>query len=190
MRSSVPTSHGFVPLSVDGNTINNPLPSSNKSEFVNQFEFVGALDNSPYLCIAECFKFIDSVCGGKERYAAYCREIVLEGGSVVAATLGTEVMKNEGNTFQKCFFSNVRLPLTLGNGPGSIKEHDRNRVTQWLTSTTVTEYNTFMAFIFHGGAWWVRLSGQVYLERRDFEWAGKILSEVCRRAQGGEYLNM
>jgi hypothetical protein len=50
------------------------------------------------------------------------------------------------------------------------------------------EYNTFIAVVFHGGTWWVRLSGQIHLEKKDYQWAGRILKELCHRVKNGEYL--
>lgn len=42
MRSTLPTSHGFVPLPVEGQTpIFSPLPVSAKREFINNFDYYG-----------------------------------------------------------------------------------------------------------------------------------------------------
>jgi hypothetical protein len=188
IRSSIPTSHGFVPRPVEGKIINNPLPPSNKSAFVNEFEYVGALDNSPYLCIPESFKFIREVCGGERKIMRYCQNIAKEGGALVATMLGTEVMENTEGTLQNCFFSNVRLPLKVGEEVGMVRQKNRNRATQWLAGIMAREYNTFMAVVFHGGAWWIRFSGQIYLEKKDFEWAGRVLKDVCERVKNEEYL--
>ena len=76
-------------MEVEGKAkINNPLPPSNKSEFVNKFEFTGALDNSPFLCIPSCFDFIEQVCGGEQAYRAYCVNLAQSGGKAVASILG------------------------------------------------------------------------------------------------------
>lgn len=188
IRSAIPTSHGFVSKGIDGRVINNPLPSSRKSQFITQFEFTGALDTTPYLCIPECFKFINEFCGGEERVMHYCQSIAQQGGAFVAAMLGTEVMENKEGTLQKCFFSNVRLPLQVGHEMRAIDPNNCSKVTQWLTATMVDDYNTFMALILHRGAWWIRFSGQIYLEMKDFEWAGQVLRDLCQRVKNGEYL--
>jgi hypothetical protein len=52
----------------------------------------------------------------------------------------------------------------------------------------VDEYSTFIAIIFYAGAWWARLSAQVYLSMEDWEWAGNVLKEVCARVSKGEAL--
>ena len=163
------------------------MPPSEKSDFVNQFEFTGALDNSSFFCIPTCFDFLEQVCGGEEAYRAYCHSLALEGGKSVAKILGTETMDNEAKTLSNCFFSNVRLPLETGDGPESIRIEDHGQVTNWLSRKMTSEYNTFLALVFHGGCWWVRLSAQIYLDHTDFVWAGKILKALCDRVRRGEH---
>lgn len=41
--------------------------------------------------------------------------------------------------------------------------------------------------IFDGRKFWCRMSGQIYLEFRDFEWAAYRLKEVCERVSKGEF---
>lgn len=67
MRSSLPTSHWYEPLPRPGvQPTPNPLPPSSKSNFVQQFEFVGTVDNASLLCIPAALKFRKEVCGGEE----------------------------------------------------------------------------------------------------------------------------
>lgn len=61
-------------------------------------------------------------------------------------------------------------------------------VLNWICSTLVKEFNTFMAIVWYGDAWWVRFSAQVYLEEEDFEWAAQVLKGVCERVMKGEFL--
>ena len=189
IRSSLPTSHGYEPYPIPGKAkINNPLPPSTKSPFVVQFEFVGTLDNTPYLCIAAALKFRQEVCGGEEKIMRYCTEVVKAGGVTVAKILGTEVLDNEEGSLTKCCFANVRLPLKIGNARGEVREEDAPAVTQWLVLTMVEKHHTFMAVVFYAGCWWVRLSGQIYLEAKDFDWAGEVLKGLCERVQKGDHL--
>lgn len=67
MRSSLPTSHWFEPVPRPGKQPTpNPLPPSTKSNFVQQFEFVGTVDNASLLCIPAALKFREEICGGEE----------------------------------------------------------------------------------------------------------------------------
>lgn len=168
--------------------INNPLPESNKSKFVAQFEFVGTIDNTPYLCIPDALKFRKEVCGGEDKIMQYCTDLVNQGSEAVATALKTEVMNNAEGTLTKCFLANVRLPLQIGTAKGEVGEEHAGTVTQWLCETMIEKHNTFMAVVFYGGCWWVRLSGQIYLEAKDFHWAGEVLKELCERVRKGDYL--
>ena len=190
IRSTLPTSHGFLPKPKEGQAINNPLPPTGKSDFVTNFQFVGTLDNTPYLCIPAALEFRRSLVyqsqEGEDAISAYCLPLAREAGRIVASALGTEVMENTEGTLGDCFFSNVLLPLSYAEVTN--KEHaSAVKVAQWIAKTLVEDYNTFIAIIVYGNAWWIRLSAHVYLTVEDFEWAGKVLREVCGRVQEGEW---
>lgn len=146
---------------------------------MNQFEFVGALDNSAYLCVPDCFEFIDKLCGGEEAYRSYIISLAAEGGQRVAQILGTEVMDNTDKTLTLCAFSNVRLPIE--DLIQSSQSASAVKLAQKLTQILVTEHNTFLAVYAHGNAIYVRLSGQIYLDIQDFESAGYLLKRLCER---------
>lgn len=117
MRSTVPTSHGYVPKARgDGKVRGSPLPPSSKGVFVNAFEFVGTLDNSPYLCVKDAIEWREKVLGGEERIRDYTWTLAKEGGATVADALGTWVMENpqgEGHRLMDCAMVNVALPLVV-----------------------------------------------------------------------------
>lgn len=118
IRSTIPTSHGYVPL--DPSTLRaNPLPSSTKSPFVSNFEYVGTLDNSPYLCVEDAIEWRKTVLGGEERIRRYLRALAEEGGEQVAAALGTWVMRNEEGTLGDCGMVNVAMPLVVVRQAGA-----------------------------------------------------------------------
>lgn len=191
MRTTLPTSHGFVPLPTDGPQIISPLPPSAKGAFVASFEFVGTIDNSPYVSVPAAIEFRKACTwqgkSGEEAIMAYTHDQARKAGKVVAEILETEVLENEEGTLGNCNLSNVKLPLDFH----AIAGGDRAKalkVAQWIAKTLVEEYDTFIAIIFHADAWWVRLSAQVYLDMEDWSWAGKTLKEVCERVHKGEAL--
>lgn len=191
IRSTLPTSHGFVPLPVEGeDPINNPLPPSGKSEFVTNFEFVGTLDNAPYLCVPAALEWRSKLQWngkqGEDAITAYLHNLARKSGQIVSSVLGTEILENENGTLGDCCFSNVRLPLSSGQLAGG-DPANTTKIGQWIVKTLVEEYDTFIAVIFFGESWWVRLSAQVYLTEEDFEWAGKTLKEICARVEQGEW---
>jgi hercynylcysteine S-oxide lyase len=191
IRSSLPTSHGFV--SKTGGTSRNPLPPSSKSEFVNNFEFVGTIDNSNYLVIPEAIEFREKVCGGEKAIMEYCVNLAKEGGKAVAKTLGTSVMDNSTETLTKdCCIVNILLPMEINSskipGKNCIDPESGMIATEWMQETLIADFKTFMPIYFFQGNWWARLSAQIYLELADFEWAGKALKAICERAGKGEFL--
>jgi selenocysteine lyase/cysteine desulfurase len=192
MRSTLPTSHGFVSLN---GTATSPLPPSltPKSAFIANFEFVGSIDNAPYLCVPAAIAWRESI-GGEEAIRMYCHDLVTEGAKRAAAALGTEVLDNESKTLTQCCMANVRLPLDAASlqkmaaqaGVGVDKVG--MLVRDWVSRTLVDEHHTNIATMWYGGAWWVRMSGQVYLDIEDFEWAAEVLVKVSTRAASGEWL--
>lgn len=193
MRSTVPTSHGYVAKT--GSSFRNPLPPNNKSEFVNNFEFVGTIDNTNYLVAPDAIEFREKVCGGEKAIMEYCHKLAKEGGKAVAKILGTRIMDNSTETLTKdCCLVNVLLPLEISpskvGGKNCIDPGNQAIATEWMQEELIEDFNTFMPIYFFEGQWWTRLSGQIYLEPSDFEWAGAALKAICERAGRGEFLNV
>lgn len=186
MRSSLPTSHAFEPRARPGVVrAPNPLPPSDKSNFVQQFEFVGTVDNASLLCVPAALEFRRSVCGGEDAIMRYCWDLARRGGLVAAEALGTEVMDNEEGTLtRQCAMVMVRLPIEIRDAekktPG-VPEEQASGVQAWICETLVTEYNTFVAIVWYKGRWWARFSAQIYLDESDFVWGAKVLKEMCKR---------
>ena len=195
IRSTLPTSHGFQPKPVPPfGSHTNPLPPSNKekSDFEISFEFIGTVDTSPYLCIPAAIAWRESI-GGEDAIITYCQTLALEGGKRMAEILGTEILDNKTGTLTKCPMVNVALPLDpkmmfeLGKSKGLDETEVGTAIKNWSKRLFLDEYNTFMFTMFYGGKWWVRMSGQVYLEMADFEWAAEVVKKVCKTAEKGEW---
>ena len=190
IRTSLPISHGFVPKPRgSGQEIFNPLLTDTwgKSAFVLLFEFVATLDVCPYLCIEEALKFRREVCGGEMKIMKYCDQISDEGGRLAAKILGTEVMENKTKILTKCAFTNVRLPLEVGDGQGQILEKDMYRVAVWMTAELMKKSDVYLPVFFHASQFWIRFSGQIYLDLGDFAKGARALKRLCERAKKGDY---
>ncbi|KAI5252033.1 PLP-dependent transferase [Aureobasidium subglaciale] len=190
IRSTLPTSHGFDPLpTVGAAPINNPLPPSAKSAFIVNFEFVGTIDNSPYTSLPAAVEFRETITwqdkNGEDAIISFTQNQARKAGKLVADILQTVVMENAEGTLGRCNFSNVKLPLDPTALAGG-ETGKAVKIAQWIATTLVEQYNTFIAIIYYGDAWWVRLSAQVYLTMEDWEWAGTILNEICERVRKGE----
>ncbi|KAF2170839.1 hypothetical protein M409DRAFT_63886 [Zasmidium cellare ATCC 36951] len=168
MRSSLPTSNGFVPQT---SKIAKPTTGSANANFITLFEFVGTIDKSPYLAVPAALKWRSKVVfkhlKGEDAVRAYCFSLAREGGDRVASILDTEVLDNEQGTLRQCAFANSRSKL--------------HEPLFFRPLTLVREYNTFMPIFMYVGEMWVRLSAQIYLTIEDFEWAGRALREVSER---------
>jgi selenocysteine lyase/cysteine desulfurase len=175
ITSSVPTSHGYIPKS--GSRFN-PFPPSSKSVFVNNFEFVGTADTSPFVCVKQAIEWRERVLGGEAPIMKYTETLAREGGKVVARILDTELLDNKAQTMSKCGMTNVALPIDATIASISMQD--------WMLRTMIKDYKTFVPLIIHGGRLWARLSAQVYLDMEDFEWAGHMLLELCGRIKRGE----
>lgn len=163
-----------------------------EGRFADQFKWLATVDQTPYLCVSEAIKFREGTCGGEERIRDYCFKLARDGGGIIATTLGTEIMENSQKTLGRCCFTNVRLPLNFHRAGTSEDEHHLNagdgpNIVQWLMDRAMCEYNTWIPGKFYGGAAWVRLSAQIYLEIKDFEWAATVLHTLCKRIIEGEW---
>jgi selenocysteine lyase/cysteine desulfurase len=194
MRSTLPTSHGFVPE--EGITTQRHMSGrkqGGKSAFELNFEFVGTADNTPNLCVIEAIRWREEVCGGEEKIRTYCQDLARRGGKLVAEILGTRILDNKAGTLTDCNLVNILLPVSIGieKGEGESDGAEngvKKRVFDWMLNTLIVDYKTFMPVFWFQDAWWVRLSSQVYLDMEDFEWAGRALRDLCDRVQRGEYL--
>jgi len=186
----LPTSHGFVPVPKDGATVI-PDPLSNRklldTPFQKLFRYVATQDDSSYLCIQTALRFRQDVCGGEDRIRAYNTHLAIEGGKRIASILGTEVMEETGNP-TRCFFANVRLPLTIGDHGTDIRQEKALQVVEWVVEKLVDDFETYMAVYMHAGKIWTRVSAQIYIDLKDVERGANALKEICKRVEAGEHL--
>ncbi|CAJ2512528.1 Uu.00g055430.m01.CDS01 [Anthostomella pinea] len=175
ITTTVPTSHGYVSTS---RVRFNPMPKGDKLAFVSKFEFVGTIDTSPYLCVKDAVKWRQEILGGEKGIIDYIQTLAKEGGKVTAAILGTEVLNNKSGTLSNCAMTNVALPLETAE---AVAAHN------WMMRVMTPDYKTFIPLRMGDSRLWARISAQVYLGMSDFEWAGHVLLDLCRRVREGEH---
>ncbi|KAJ5679940.1 Pyridoxal phosphate-dependent transferase major region subdomain 1 [Penicillium macrosclerotiorum] len=190
MRSTLPTSHGFVAQDSHDEAKRKKDVGAipvDKSDFVSNFEFVGTSDNLAFLTVSEAIQWRERVCGGEKKIREYCIGLSRLGGQRVAQVLGTRVMDNEAQSLTNCCMVNVLLPLNRPTtGARSWvrgRSTDAVAVNEWMQQIMIEEYRTFMPVFAFQDQWWVRLSGQIYLDPSDFEWAAWTLKTLCERVE-------
>ncbi|KAF1811778.1 PLP-dependent transferase [Eremomyces bilateralis CBS 781.70] len=207
IRSTIPTSHGLIPLLKEGEEKPRsplPTPEPTKSAFEVNFEFVGTTDNTPYACIPAAIEYRQSL-GGEEKIREYVFHLARNGGRKAAEILGTEVlgaaMDARGESrLGDCAFANVRLPMSVaaveqtaarvtggkGTSPDLKGTALAMKVQDWVMKTMIADYDTLIPLILYGGEWWARLSGQIYLDEHDFEFGAEVLKRLSERVLLGE----
>ncbi|KAF3043360.1 hypothetical protein E8E11_008773 [Didymella keratinophila] len=194
IRSTLPTSWGFKKLDTVPDTTNpkGAFGGDIESEYIGNFEFVGTIDSSPYLCIPAAVEWRKAL-GGEKVIVEYCTNLAQDAGKLWAKEFNTEVLDNETKTLGQCAMAMVRLPIDVekvmqaAEKVGLGKDKVGGVVSIWLHVTLSSSYGTFLQTLYYGGAWWARLSGQVYLELSDFEGVVPSLTELCERVNKGEW---
>ncbi|PYI25116.1 PLP-dependent transferase [Aspergillus indologenus CBS 114.80] len=201
MRTTLPTSWGYIPAPADAATPPRPsvmaTPGADQTAFEALFEFVATADDTPYLCAPAALRFRAAVCGGERAIYAYLEALANAGADLVARGMGTEVLGDAPgatrSAWRRCAMNNVRLPVRVvpgrdgGEGEGEGGDAPGLRaemvpvVVDWMQRRLVEDYRTFVPVFAHAGWLWVRLSAQVYLDRSDFEWLVPVLKELVGR---------
>lgn len=190
IRSSLPTSHAFEPMNKNAGEGNgfDPPPLQAKSRFVQLFEDVATTDYGAQLCVDTALKFRRQACGGEIKIMDYCKKLSGEAGTRTAELLGTETMESTDGILGQTAFTNVKLPLKLGIGEGEIPAEHAGQVVNWMMSHMLKDYNMYAPIYIHARSFWVRLSGQIYLEMEDFVRGAEAFKTLSERVQTGEYL--
>jgi selenocysteine lyase/cysteine desulfurase len=177
IRSTLPTSWGFVPLpsSEDDST----PPPKDEEAWAKQFTFVGTVNGSEFLCIPAALAFRKRI-GGEDKIMAYTCDIARRGAEIFRALFETEIMKSYGTGPVGMF--NIRLPLRFEEVP----EEKRARVVSFLTDS-MDACGTYITAFEYNGAWWSRVSGQIYLEESDFVKGAQILLGFVAKVRSGEW---
>ncbi|GAA5982857.1 hypothetical protein JCM10908_006812 [Rhodotorula pacifica] len=157
-----------------------------KGGFVNEHSWSGTVDWAPYLSVAAALDFRRDVLGGEERIYKYCFDLAVKGGELVAAELGTMVMRNataeEGELVATMV--NVELPLPA---PSTFSTSDSKLLAPFWFRELSTKHQTIVPIFAHGDQFWTRLSAQVYNDLDDFRHVAKAVKVVCEQIKAGEY---
>ncbi|KAJ5287329.1 hypothetical protein N7478_003015 [Penicillium angulare] len=205
LRTQLPTSWGFIPASTPAEAFSAPPHPKNPNPntlFEHLFQHGATSDDSAYVSVPAALKFRREVCGGEEVIMSYCRALANEGADIVAIALGTDVLQEmnlkpgQKSRMRNCCVNTVRLPIGVVNGddepeiPGSwvtLSAKEWSRAWIHMQKRMMRDFSTFVPIAPYGSWLYVRVSGQVYLERSDFEWLADVLHEMCREVADKKY---
>ncbi|CAK7224141.1 hypothetical protein SBRCBS47491_005447 [Sporothrix bragantina] len=193
LKTSLPTSHGYEAANRRGDLSVEGLKAAKTTYFSELFAETGTFDYTPWMCVPDAVKFRNEVCGGEEAIRKYCFDLVRAGSDRVAEILGTEVMDNPRSNIRACALNNVRLPFKVvaadsnDNDPEAVPLEKFDALHMWLTRYSAEKYDSYFRITYYDGHPWVRLSGQVYNDADDFEWAGKVLLDLVDQVKKGDW---
>jgi hercynylcysteine S-oxide lyase len=177
LKVTLPTGYGFLPFPREEDD-RRRVPNN----FLANFADLGTRDETPYLCVSAALEWRKKLAWegkrGDEAVMAYLYHLADQGGSTMAATLGTEVLAQGQSSM-----TNVRLPLSkdlLAEGVGS----KPSEIGKWIMKEMMLKHDTAVNITWYAGALWVRLSAQVYLTLEDFDTAAVNLKAICEAASG------
>nr|XP_018259566.1 uncharacterized protein I303_07634 [Kwoniella dejecticola CBS 10117]OBR81724.1 hypothetical protein I303_07634 [Kwoniella dejecticola CBS 10117] len=174
MRSSFPTSAGYESTRYPTQGMDRPWT------FVEQFQWTGTVDWAPFFSITDAIDFRRSI-GGEQRIMKYCHTLAVQGGKRLRKVWGTQVMDTPNGELTAAMV-NVRLPHI--QDPENMQ--DQFKQLRYFEDRCFEE-NTFVAAYRHGGKWWARFSAQVWNDLSDFDYAAKVIEQICREIKDGKY---
>lgn len=181
IRSSLPTSWGFVPKT--GGGVPSPLPAVDGDEgWAKMFTSVGTVDASSYLCVPAAIALRERL-GGEDKIMRYTCDIARRGAEIFRQRLGTEIMASGGDGEQAMY--NIRLPLEVDEVEGGL----RGEVAAFLTGS-LDARGTYVVVYKYKGAWWTRVSGQVYLSEEDYARGAEVLAGLVDEVKTGKWRSL
>ena len=157
-----------------------PLPNIEGDDgWAKMFTFVGTVDGSSYLCVPAAIAMRERL-GGEKKIMQYIWEIARKGAEIFRQRLGTEIMASYGEGMVGMF--NIRLPLEVDE----VGENLQDEVVTFLTDS-LDAHGTYVAVFLYKGAFWTRVSGQVYLGEEDFAKGVEVMAGLVEMVKSGEW---
>ncbi|KAF5364460.1 hypothetical protein D9758_010701 [Tetrapyrgos nigripes] len=169
IKTTFPTSAAYIPL------------DKRKEEgegFVDMFSSGnGTIDFIPKLSVIPALQFRNWL-GGEKKINDYCKTVAKDGARKMAEIF--ELSEGEwglGEEELELNMVNVPLPFTAS---ASFTPSVNKQIDTLFKEKIIFERNMFAANYYHNGKWWVRCSGQVWLEVEDFEKVARAIVDVCK----------
>ena len=104
------------------------------------------------------------------------------------SSTGLRASSGAGSLLEPIPRSTSPLNTPSPGGPIIIHENDVPIHIEWMHKTLTDEYHTSVTIYEYDGRLWTRISGQIYLELKDFEWLAGVLKALFERVRAGESL--
>ena len=176
---AIPTSHEYLSPNLPKPTGPRLLPTDAPTNYVSTWEWTGTQDLGNFLTIPAAIEFRKWM-GGEEGIINYNTMLARKAGEIVSARLGngSTVMEvpnpTDAEKLTACMV-NVSIPITP---PESSQGNELAFLAAKLQNRLMTEHDTFVMFYVHADKIWIRLSAQVWLEERDFEWVADKIDQM------------
>ncbi|KIK50804.1 hypothetical protein GYMLUDRAFT_89204 [Collybiopsis luxurians FD-317 M1] len=131
------------------------IPDGKYSCFQSEFFWSGSMDAMTAMMVKPALKFCQSL-GGEQQIVDYCHNLVVQGGCVLAKTLGTELMCSTGESPLELIgcMVNVALP--------SSKNATVTPQELFECESQLLEGKVYAQLFILNNCYWVRVSGQVF----------------------------
>ncbi|ANB12874.1 hypothetical protein AWJ20_1152 [Sugiyamaella lignohabitans] len=138
--------------------------------FADKFCENGTVDVSNIQSVEDAIAFRNNICGGEKAIRDYCYKLAIDAANYMLKEFGTEILSGKQDTISNSMI-NVRVPLTAPPTQAS-------QIVSAYTTYICNKWKTFVPLFYYNGAWWVRLSAQIYLDLDDFKHATKAVSDT------------
>ncbi|KAI0322578.1 PLP-dependent transferase [Amylostereum chailletii] len=155
--------------------------NSEPSNFVEMFGWNGTVDHAPYLSINAALDF-RAWLGGEHKINAYCHNLALAGGALLAKSFGTRLLDDSFTGEMTLNMVNVALPLSP-----EVPDTPMNRTV--LHYKLLVEGKVSAPCFTHNGRWWARASSQIWNELSDFEHLARVLKKACHELEDNYGVN-
>lgn len=175
---SMPTSHYYISPTDPPATGPPLLPTDAASNFVASWEFNGTVDLSNFLSLTQALEYREWL-GGNDAIMRYNSTLARRGGQILTKLLGPRSVVM-GAVELTAAMVNVSIPVDVG----AIDRHafpSLQHVAVRLQAVLADNNPTFIPFYAHNDKVWARVSAQVWLEERDFEWLGGVMVDAVQR---------
>lgn len=155
--------------------------------FMEEFSIQGTRDESNFLTIVTALDFYESV--GFERVFAHNKGLMDWAANFLATTWQTDTLLP---SWQRApFVSNVRLPIAWPNSSSGVPltHEEALVVSDMIMDFLMDRFGVVVRVAPFQSAFYVRISAQMYNERRDYELLAHAVLELTKTPSLGDYLS-